>query len=150
MSKNSKKAWSTIEKLLGDAKAAPCQPKVSANEVAHQLLLNGRSAKSERIKTKPDRKKYREDPVITRPFAMEELKNSIATLWPSKPMGLEKIASKNIEQFGLKAKKWLLVPYSNYITTRRHSNIWKKAHVTALLKPGQDPSVPKNYFPSLF
>ena len=39
MSKNSKKAWSTIEKLLGDPKAAPCQPKVSANQVAYQLLL---------------------------------------------------------------------------------------------------------------
>ena len=34
MSKNSKKDWSSIEKLLGDPKAAPCQPKVSTNQVA--------------------------------------------------------------------------------------------------------------------
>ena len=72
MCKNSKKAWSTIEKHLGDAKTAPCQPEVSANEVAHQLLLNGRSAKSERIKIKLDRKKYSEDPGSTRPFTLED------------------------------------------------------------------------------
>ena len=49
MSKNSKKAWSTIGKLRGDPKAAPCQPKVTANQVAHQLLsMAEATGKSER------------------------------------------------------------------------------------------------------
>ena len=33
------------------------------------------------------------------------------------------------------------------MTTHKLPNIWKKAHVQALLKPGKDPSVPKNYRP---
>ena len=43
MFKNSKKAWSMIGNLRGDPEAVPLQPKVTANQVAHQLLLNGKS-----------------------------------------------------------------------------------------------------------
>ncbi|KAJ4939512.1 hypothetical protein JOQ06_028960 [Pogonophryne albipinna] len=39
MLKNSKKAWARI-KLRGDPKAAPQHPKVTANQVANQLLEN--------------------------------------------------------------------------------------------------------------
>ena len=59
MPKNSKKAWSLIPKRRGDPKAAPQQPTVTANEVAHQLLLNGKSGKGQK-KTKLDRSKNNE------------------------------------------------------------------------------------------
>jgi hypothetical protein len=73
MSKNSKKAWSTIGKLRGDPKRARLQPKVTANQVAHQLLLNGKSETLSRRKTKLERKKYTKDPGYTNPFTLEEL-----------------------------------------------------------------------------
>ena len=61
MSKSSKKPWSTIRKLRGDPKDPPQQPKVTANQVANQLLLSGKSGKV-RNKTKLNRTKYSEDP----------------------------------------------------------------------------------------
>ena len=80
MSKNSKKAWSTIGKLRGDPKAAPLQPKVTANQVAHQLLLNGKSGTKTHRKPKLDRTKYNKDQGYTRPFTMEELEAGILFL----------------------------------------------------------------------
>ena len=71
MSKNSKKAWPLIRKLRSDPKAAPQQPTVTANQVAHQLLLNGKSGKGQK-KTKLDRSKNNEDPGYTIPFTMDE------------------------------------------------------------------------------
>ena len=147
MSKNSKKAWSTIGKLRGDPKAAPCQPKVTANQVAHQLLLNGRSDRKIRKRTKLNRRKYSQDPGFTRPFNLEELEEGISKLKPGKAVGLDNIATEQIKHFGPEAKKWLLGLYNNCMTTHKLPNIWKKAHVQALLKPGKDPSVPKNYRP---
>ena len=92
MSKNSKKAWSTIGKLRGDPKVAPLQPKVTANQVAHQLLLNGKSGTKTHRKPKLDRTKYNKDQGHTRPFTMEELEAGIHTLKPGKAIGLDHIS----------------------------------------------------------
>ena len=45
MSKNNKKALSTISKLRGDPRAPVQQPKDTANQAATQLLLNGKNGK---------------------------------------------------------------------------------------------------------
>ena len=72
MTHNSKKAWSTICKLCDD----PCKPKqhcnTTANQVAHQLLLNGR-ALNRQPKVRLDRQRYPDDPGFTRAFTAEEL-----------------------------------------------------------------------------
>ena len=131
MSKNSKKAWATIRKLHGDPKAPPVQPKVTTNQIANQVLLNGKSGKiKNKIKFKLNRKKYSKDPGHTRPMTMEELEKGISTLKP-----------------GTVTKKWLLQLYNHCLTTHKLPKIWKKAHVIALLKPGKDPSIPKSYRP---
>ena len=45
-------------------------------------------------------------------------------------------------------QKWLLALYNYCLTMHRLPTIWNKVHITALLKPGKDPSVPiKNYRP---
>ena len=107
MSKNSNKAWSLIRKLHGDHKGTPQQPKVTANQVAHQLLLNGQSGKRQE-KTKLDHSKYSEDPGFTRPFIMEELETATSSLKPRKAIGLDNIATEQIKYFGPETRKWLL------------------------------------------
>ena len=148
MSKNSKKAWATIRKLHGDPKASPVQPKVTANQVANQLLLNGKSGKiKNKIKFKLNRKRYSKDPGHTRPMTMEELEKVISTLKPGKAIGLDNISTEQIKNFRPVTKKWLLQLYNHCLTTHKLPKIWKKAHVIALLKPGKDPSIPKSYRP---
>jgi hypothetical protein len=146
MTRNSKKAWSTIRKLQGDPTTAPQQPKVTPNQVAHQLLLNGRSGKKHK-KTKLDRKKYSGDPGFTRPFTMQELEEGIAKLQPGKAIGLDNIATEQLKNFGPEAKKWLLQLYNTCRRSHRLPKIWKKSHIIGLLKPGKDPSIPKSYRP---
>ena len=55
MSKNSKNAWSTIHKLHGHPRAPVEQPKVTANQVATQFLLNSKNGKM-RLKIKLNHK----------------------------------------------------------------------------------------------
>ena len=49
--------------------------------------------------------------------------------------------------FGSAVKEWLLQLYSHCLATHKLPEVWKKAHVMALLKPEKDPSAPKNYRP---
>ena len=98
VSKNSKKAWSTIRKLRGDPKAPPQHPKVTANQVANQLLQNGKSGKTKH-KTKLDRNKFSTGPGHTRPMTMEELENGISSLKPGKAIGLDDISTEQIKNF---------------------------------------------------
>ena len=64
--------------------------------------MNGRSGKKHK-KTKLDRKKYRGDPSFTKPFTMQELEAGIAK--PGKVIGLDNIATEQLKNFGLEAKK---------------------------------------------
>lgn len=52
MTKNSKKAWRLIKKLNGDPVKHVNDINVTANQVATQLLLNGKYGKSEVIHKK--------------------------------------------------------------------------------------------------
>ena len=100
MSRNSKKAWSTIGKLRGGPKTAPCQPSVTANKVAHQLLLNGKNESRVQTKIKLNSKKYNSDPGFKKPFTLEELEAGISTLKPGKAIGLDNIATEQTKNFG--------------------------------------------------
>ena len=111
------------------------------------MLLNGKNGSKVQTKIKLNRKKYNSDPGFTRPFTLKELEAGISTLKPGKAIGLDNIANEQIKNFGPVAIKWLLALYNNCLTTRKLPNIWKKANVTALLKPGKDPPLPKNYRP---
>ena len=107
MTHNSKKAWSTIRKLCDD----PCKPKqhcnTAANQVAHQLLLNGR-VPNRQPKVRLDRQRYPDDPGFTRAFTTAELDIGIRVLTKGKAPGLDDIQTELIKQFGHKARDWLL------------------------------------------
>ena len=142
MTHNSKKAWYTICKLCDD----PCKPKqhynTTANQVAHQLLLNG-IVPNIQPKVRLDRQRYPDDPVFTRAFTAAELDIGIRVL----KNGLDDIQTELIKQFGTKAHDWLLRFFNNCTETKTIPKIWRQAKVVALLKPGKYPSVAKSFRP---
>ena len=77
---NSRRAWKTIRKLSKDPTTPnpPCL--VSANQVTHQLLINGQGT----MPTKPKRPIHppikEGTPIMAHPFSDEEYKKSIAAL----------------------------------------------------------------------
>ena len=146
MTHNSKKARSTIRKLCDD----PCKPKqhcnTTANQVAHQLLLNER-APYRQPKERLDRQRFPDDPVFTRAFTAAELDIGIRVLKNGKAPGLDDIQTELIKQFGPKARDWLLRFVNNCTATKKIPKLWRQAKVVALLKPGKDPSVAKSFRP---
>ena len=77
---NSRKAWQTIKKISKDPTALKPHCLVTANQVAHQLLVNGRGE----MPTKPKCPKLspisEDDSSLVFPFTEEEYKKGIATL----------------------------------------------------------------------
>ena len=107
MSRNSKKAWNLIRKLNND----PAIPKhqhhpVTANQVAHQLLVNGKTKgkKALRVKFRKNRKQNMV-PNLTSPFTPQEFSNGIAALKNSKAIDFEGIFTEELKHFGQQAKK---------------------------------------------
>ena len=99
MAKNSKKAWSLIRKISNDP-STPTQQQytTTANQVAYQLLLNGKST-TKQPRPKVDRLQYSQTTGLTEPFSLEELNISINALKTGKAIGLDNIFT---EYFGYK------------------------------------------------
>ena len=96
MSKNSKqKAWALIRKLGNDPMKTEQHTNVTANQVAHQLLLNGRPKR--RNTSKPKLNRTRDDPGFTKPFTMLELESGISSLKSGKAILLDNIATEQIK-----------------------------------------------------
>ena len=146
MTHNSKKAWSTIRKLCDD----PCKSKqhcnTTANQVAHQLLLNGREPNIQ-PKVRLDRQRYSDDPGFTIASTAAEHDIGIRVLKNGKAPGLDDIQTELIKQFGPKARDWLLRFFNNCTESKTIPKLWRHAKVVALLKPGKDPSVAKSFRP---
>ena len=107
MTHNSKKAWSTIRKLCDDPSKLKQHCNTIANQVAHQLPLNGR-VPNRQPKVRLDRQRYPDDQGFTRAFTAVELDIGIRLLKNGKAPGLDDIQTELIKQFGLKARDWLL------------------------------------------
>ncbi len=144
---SSKKAWKTISKLTKDYTQPQQQCQVTANQVAHQLLLNGKgntSHKPRRVKM-PDQTDAESS--FTDPFTMEELDKGIKTIKNGKAAGLDDMLCEQIKHFGIKARTWLLQMMNNTVKNNKFPKLWRKSRVIAILKPGKDSSIPKNYRP---
>ena len=98
-------------------------------------------------KVRLGRQRYPDDPGFTRAFTGEELDIGIRVLKNGKAPGLDDIQTELIKQFGPKARDWLLRFFNNCTETKKIPKLWRQAKVVALLKPGKDPSVAKNFRP---
>ena len=148
---SSRKAWKNIRILGNDFTRAQPVPQVTADQVAHQLLVNSHGNPNHR----PPRAKLPQvdaassegSSPFTRPFSLDELCNAIKDMKNNKAAGLDDILCEQIKHFGPLALQWLLNLFNHSLSTNRIPKIWRKSRVIALLKPGKDPSIPKNYRP---
>ena len=151
MTHNSKKAWTTIKKLNTEKNARTRVAAVRPDEVANQLLLNGKPLNKERGYYKRMKSEMehimRESDEQFHPFTMEELQEAMKHLKPGKAAGLDGITTEIIQHFGIRTRSWILALLNNCATSLNIPKIWRRARVVALLKPGKDPESKKSYRP---
>ena len=147
MAHNSRKAWKT-NKLSNDPTSSnpPCL--VTANQVAHQLLINGRGT----MPSKPIRPVLppatEEDTSKVYPFSEGEYNKGVAALNNNKAAGRDDILVEQLKHLGPKAHKWLLTILNILcFMENKIPTVWRQSKIIAILKPRKDSSIPKNYRP---
>ena len=108
MTHNSRKAWKTIRKLSNDPTTSnpPCI--VSANQDAHQLLVNGRGTMPSKPKRPVLPPATEGDYSMVYPFSEEEYRNGVAILKNNKASGRYDVLVEQLNNLGSKSHRWLL------------------------------------------
>ena len=146
MTHNSRKAWKTINKLSNDPTSSnpPCL--VTANQVAHQLLVNGRGTMPSKPKRPVLPSATEGDTSKVYPFSEGEYNKGVAALKNNNAAGRDDILVEQLK-LGPKAHKWLLTMLNICFMENKIPTIWRQSKIIAILKPGKDSSIPKNYRP---
>ena len=147
MTHNIRNAWKTIRKLSNDPTTSNPACLVSANQVAHQLLVNGRG-------TMPSKSKHPVLPPATEgdysmvyPFSEEEYRNGVAILKNNKASGRDEILVEQLKNLGPKSHRWLLPMLNKCFMENKIPTLWRQSKIIAILKPGKDSVIPKSYRP---
>ena len=133
---SSRKAWKTINKLTKDYTEPQQQCKVTADQVAHQLLLNDKGNKLH----VPRREKMPRQTVF-----MEDLLHRVKALKNNKAAGLDDMLCEQIKHYGEATLRWLLQMMNSILKTQKFPKLWRKSKVIVILKPGNDSTIPKSY-----
>ena len=116
---SSRKAWKTINKLTKDYTEPQQQCKVTADQVAHQLLRNGKGNKL----YVPRREKMPRQTVteskLTSPFLMEDLLHGVKALKNNKAAGLDDMLCEQIKHFSEANLRWLLQMINSILKTHK-------------------------------
>ena len=86
-------------------------------------------------------------PTMVYPFTEEEYKKGIATLKNNKAAGRDDVLVEQLKHLGPKANKWLHGMLNKCFTENKIPKIWRQSKIIAILKPGKDSAIPKNYRP---
>lgn len=148
MSISSHKAWRLLKRLNNDPTKSSAHANVTADQIAAQLVKNGKPDQMPPKKaTNINRIEDNETTNLSTPFRMEELNAAIKKCKPRKAAGLDDILTEQIKHFGTKTKRWLLNMYNACLQQCKLPNIWRKAKIIAILKPGKEANNPKSYRP---
>ena len=98
---NSRKAWQTVRYISSDPTASNPPSLVTANQVAHQLLVNGRGEMPTKPKC-PELSPISEDESsLVFPFTEEEYKKD------KKAAGIDDVLVEQLKNLGPRAHRWL-------------------------------------------
>ena len=147
MNHNSCKAWKTIKNISNDPATSTPPCLVSANQVAHQLLINGRGTMSAKPKRHvlPPTTEIGESMVY--PFSEEEYRRGIAALKSNKAAGIDDVLVEQLNNLDPQTHKWLFAMLNNCFTQMKIPTIWMKSKIIAILKSLKDSAIPKSYRP---
>ena len=124
---NSRKAWQTIRKISNDSTASKPPCLITANQVAHQLLVNGR----EEMPTKPKCPKLSpisgDDSSLVFPFTKEEYKKGIVTLKNKKAAGIDDVLVEQLKNLGPRAHRWLHSMLNVCFIENRTPKVWMQS-----------------------
>ena len=128
MTHNSKKAWATIKRLNSEKHTQTRIAAVTPNQVANQLLQNGKPMNKERghlkrLKCQMDQA-MRDSEDQFNNFTPEDLKQAISYLKAENASGLDGITTEMIQHFGPNTKSWVLDLYS-YKYNKQHAGSQK-------------------------
>ena len=138
MTHNSRKAWKTIRKLSNDLTTSnpPCL--VSANQVAHQLLVNGRGTMPSKPKRPVLSPATEGDYSMVYPFSEEEYRKGVAILKNNKASGRDDVLVEQLNKLGPKAHRWLLTMPNKCFRENKILTLCRQSKNIAILKPGKD------------
>ena len=122
----------------------PCL--VSANQVAHQLLVNGRGNMPSKSK-RPVLPKTEASTSMVSPFSKDEYRKGLATLKNNKAADRDTVLVEQLKNLGPKAHKGLHSMLNNCFIDNKIPTIWGQSKIIAILKPGIDSAIPKSYRP---
>ena len=119
---------------------------VNSNQVAHHLLVNGQGTMPTKHKC-PALPTVQGKPSWVSAFSEEEYRKSIAALKNNKAAGIDDILVEQLKNLGPKAYKWLHTMLNTCFIENKIPKIWRQSKIIAILKPGKDSAIPKNYRP---
>ena len=146
---SSRKSWAMIKRLGNDNTKTKEHYNVTANQVATQLLLNGKGPKKRRQHRARNKPPANDENLsyYTRPIELEELQKGIDSLKKNKAAGLDDIRTEQLKHLGPIAQRWLLNMFNHCLEHGNIPRIWRRTKVVATLKPGKNPSDPKSFRP---
>ena len=121
------------------------QCKVTADQVAHQLLLNGKRNKLHVPRREKMPRQTVTESKLTSPFL--DLLHGVKVLKNNKAAGLDDMLCEQIKHFGEATLRRLLQMMNSILKTHKFSKLWRKSKVIAILKPGKDYTLPRSYRP---
>ena len=127
---SSRRAWSLLRRLGGATHSKRQQPKITANDVAHQLLRNG-SVKKDRNQAKHVQKQQREalsdcpeTSNLSQAFTTHEIINALKATKAGKAAGPDGIVPDMLKNIGPAAVRWLQAFYDDVMKTANIPKIW--------------------------
>ena len=123
----------------------PCL--VSTNQVAHQLLVNGRGTLSSRTKCHVLPPATEGDYSIVYHFSEEDYRKGVAILKNNKAAGRNDVLVNQLKNLGLISHRWLLTMLNKCFMENKIPTLWKQSEIIAILEPGKDSAIAKSYIP---